>query len=56
MLEPKELAQLPEDKEVPLSEVTKVIVNNYTITNELKEQLKTLQQWVSEQKKLTDKK
>jgi hypothetical protein len=37
---------------VKLSEATTTIVTNYGICNQNSEQLKALQEWVSEQKKL----
>jgi len=57
MQEPdRSMKQLPEDKVVPLNEATKIIVDNYTVAHEWKAQLHSLQEWVREQKKLTEKK
>ena len=52
MREPQPLKQLSEDSK--LSDVAETLVFNYGLYHELSEQLKALQSWILEQKKLYD--
>ena len=52
MREPQPLKQLSEDSK--LSDVAETLVFNYGLYHEVSEQLKALQSWILEQKKLYD--